>query len=390
MVRRAFVQRTVAGLMLAGVMPMAAMAQTQSHKIAPGDEVTIKVLGEDEYSIVATVRGDGKITYPYSGDIAVAGLTAPELREKILAIVRKELKRPEVLVSVRELPPPQVSIIVIGAARNQGKIGIKEGSRLIDVIGAIGVINQDRPEWVTCTLLRNGVPKKIDLVKLLGQLDLTENDVLLDGDILWFQELDIAKTHIQVLGEVQKPGPMPLPKDPGVLSVLVAAGGATPKAQLSKAMILRAGQQIPVNLSTIATAGTVAPIQLQAGDTLFLPPNKAQFMVSGAVGKPGLQDYPDKEGTLSVVEALQLAGNVGQGADLKKAQLVRQKQGADKPDVIPVDLEQILQKGNQKLNVAVEPGDLLYIPSKRGGGGFNVQNLWMYLQAATFLGLRVR
>jgi polysaccharide export outer membrane protein len=376
--------------MLAGVMPMAAMAQTQSHKIAPGDEVTIKVLGEDEYSIVATVRGDGKITYPYSGDIAVAGLTAPELREKILAIVRKELKRPEVLVSVRELPPPQVSIIVIGAARNQGKIGIKEGSRLIDVIGAIGVINQDRPEWVTCTLLRNGVPKKIDLVKLLGQLDLTENDVLLDGDILWFQELDIAKTHIQVLGEVQKPGPMPLPKDPGVLSVLVAAGGATPKAQLSKAMILRAGQQIPVNLSTIATAGTVAPIQLQAGDTLFLPPNKAQFMVSGAVGKPGLQDYPDKEGTLSVVEALQLAGNVGQGADLKKAQLVRQKQGADKPDVIPVDLEQILQKGNQKLNVAVEPGDLLYIPSKRGGGGFNVQNLWMYLQAATFLGLRVR
>jgi protein involved in polysaccharide export with SLBB domain len=304
--------------------------------------------------------------------------------------VRKELKRPEVLVSVRELPPPQVGIIVIGAARNQGKISIKEGSRLIDVIGAIGVINQDRPEWVTCTLLRNGMPKKIDLVKLLGQLDLTENEVLLDGDILWFQELDIAKTHIQVLGEVQKPGPMPLPKDPGVLSVLVAAGGATPKALLSKAMILRAGQQIPVNLSTIATAGTVSPIQLQAGDTLFLPPLKAQFMVSGAVGKPGLQDYPDKEGTLNVVEALQLAGNVAQGADLKKAQLVRQKPGSDKPDVVTVDLEQILQKGNQKLNVAVEPGDLLFIPSKRGSNRFDPNSIFILLQAANFLGLRVR
>ncbi|MFN7829580.1 MAG: polysaccharide biosynthesis/export family protein, partial [Armatimonadota bacterium] len=381
MVRRAFVQSAVAGLMLAGVMPMAAMAQTQAHKIAPGDEVTIKVLGEDEYSIVATVRGDGKITYPYSGDIEVAGLTAPELREKILAIVRKELKRPEVLVSVRELPPPQVSIIVIGAARNQGKVAIKEGSRLIDVIGTIGVINQDRPEWVTCTLLRNGMPKKIDLVKLLGQLDLTENDVLLDGDILWFQELDIAKTHIQVLGEVQKPGPMPLPTDPGDLSVLDAAGGATPKAQLSKAMILRAGQQIPVNLSTIATAGTVAPVQLQPGDTLFLPPLKAQFMVSGAVGKPGLQDYPDKETTLNVVEALQLAGNVVQGADLKKAQLVRQKPGSDKPDVVTVDLEQVLQKGNQKLNVAVEPGDLLFIPSKRGGNRFDPNSIFILLQA---------
>ena len=390
MVRRTFVLGAVAGLMLAGVMPLEALAQTQAHKIAVGDEVTIKVLGEDEYSIVATVRGDGKITYPYSGDIDVAGLTAPELREKILAIVRKELKRPEVLVSVRELPPPQVGIIVIGAARNQGKIGIKEGSRLIDVIGAIGVINQDRPEWVTCTLLRNGMPKKIDLVKLLGQLDLTENEVLLDGDILWFQELDIAKTHIQVLGEVQKPGPMPLPKDPGVLSVLVAAGGATPKALLSKAMILRAGQQIPVNLSTIATAGTVSPIQLQAGDTLFLPPLKAQFMVSGAVGKPGLQDYPDKEGTLNIVEALQLAGNVAQGADLKKAQLVRQKSGTDKPDVVVVDLEQILQKGNQKLNVAVEPGDLLFIPSKRGGNRFDPNSIFILLQAANFLGLRVR
>ena len=81
---------------------------------------------------------------------------------------------------------------------------------------------------------------------------------------------------------------------------------------------------------------------------------------------------------------------VAQGADLKKAQLVRQKLGSDKPDVLNVDLEQILQKGNQKLNVAVEPGDLIYIPSKRGGGGFNVQNLFMALQAATFLGLRVR
>ena len=390
MVRRTFVLGAVTGLMLACVMPLAAIAQTQAHKIAVGDEVTIKVLGEDEYSIVATVRGDGKITYPYSGDIDVAGLTAPELREKILAIVRKELKRPEVLVSIRELPPPQVSIIVIGAARNQGKVGIKEGSRLIDVIGAIGVINQDRPEWVTCTLLRNGMPKKIDLVKLLGQLDLTENEVLLDGDILWFQELDIAKTHIQVLGEVQKPGPMPLPKDPGVLSVLVAAGGATPKALLSKAMILRAGQQIPVNLSTIATAGTVSPVQLQAGDTLFLPPLKAQFMVSGAVGKPGLQDYPDKESTLNIVEALQLAGNVAPGADLKKAQLVRQKPGSEKPDVVVVDLEQILQKGNQKLNVAVEPGDLLFIPSKRGSNRFDPNSIFILLQAANFLGLRVR
>lgn len=388
--RRTFVRSASAALMLAGVMPIDVFAQTQAHKIAPGDEVTIKVLGEDDYSIVATVRGDGKITYPYSGDIDVAGLTAPELREKILVIVRKELKRPEVLVSVRELPPPQVNIIVIGAARNQGKIAVKEGSRLIDVISTIGVTNQDRPEWVTCTLLRNGQPKKIDLVKLLGQLDLTENDVLLDSDILWFQELDIAKTHIQVLGEVSKPGPMPLPKDPGVLSVLVAAGGATPKAQLSKAMILRAGQQIPVNLSTIATAGTVSPVQLQAGDTLFVPPNKAQFMVSGAVGKPGLQDYPDKEGTLTVIEALQLAGNVAQGADLKKAQLVRQKPGSDKPDIVNVDLEQVLQKGNQKLNVAVEPGDLIFVPSKRGGSGFNAQSLWIYLQAASFLGFRIR
>jgi protein involved in polysaccharide export with SLBB domain len=113
-------------------------------------------------------------------------------------------------------------------------------------------------------------------------------------------------------------------------------------------------------------------------------------MVSGAVGKPGLQDYPDKEGTLNIVEALQLAGNVAQGADLKKAQLVRQKPGTDKPDVVVVDLEQILQKGNQKLNVAVEPGDLLFIPSKRGSNRFDPNSIFILLQAANFLGLRVR
>ena len=69
--------------------------------------------------------------------------------------------------------------------------------------------------------------------------------------------------------------------------------------------------------------------------------------------------------------------------------LFRSKPGTDKPDIVNVDLEQVLQKGNQKLNVAVEPGDLIYIPSKRGGS-FNPQSLWIYLQAATFLGFRVR
>ena len=60
------------------------------------------------------------------------------------------------------------------------------------------------------------------------------------------------------------------------------------------------------------------------------------------------------------------------------------------PDLKLVDLEQILQKGNQKLNVAVEPGDLLFIPSKRGSNRFDPNSIFILLQAANFLGLRVR
>lgn len=371
------------------VCSVVAPVHAQAHKIIVGDEVTIKVLGEEDYSIVATVRGDGKITYPYSGDIEVVGLTASELRDKILAVIRKELKRPEVLVSVRELAAG-MTVNVIGAVKTPGKQTLKDGSRMIDLIATVGGLGIDRPEWVTCLILRNGQPIKVDLVKLVTRLDLTENIVLLNGDILLFQELDVTKTHVQVSGEVVKPGLVPLPKDASVQQVLLAAGGPTPKAQLSRAVILRAGNQIPVNLAKISITGKGQDLALQAGDTLFLPPNKAQFMVSGAVSRPGLQDYPDLEGPLTLVQALQIAGTVSVDADLKKAQLVRQKMGSDKPDIIPVDLEKVLQKGDQKLNVAIEPGDLIFIPNKKRGGGLDVQSISLLFNMANLLGLRVR
>lgn len=372
------------------VCSVATPANAQAHKIIVGDEVTIKVLGEEDYSIVATVRGDGKITYPYSGDIEVVGLTASELRDKILVVIRKELKRPEVLVSVRELTSSGMTVNVIGAVKTPGKQTLKEGSRMIDLIATVGGLGIDRPEWVTCIILRDGQPIKVDLVKLVTRLDLTENIVLFNGDILLFQELDVTKTHVQVSGEVVKPGLVPLPKDASVQQVLLAAGGATPKALLSRAVILRAGNQIPVNLAKITITGKVLEATLQAGDTLFLPPNKSQFMVSGAVTKPGLQDYPDQDGPLTLVQALQIAGNVSVDADLKKAQLVRQKIGSDKPNIMPVDLEKVLQKGDQKLNVAIEPGDLIFIPNKKRGGGLDVQSLSLVFNMASLLGLRVR
>ena len=372
------------------VCSVATPANAQAHKIIVGDEVTIKVLGEEDYSIVATVRGDGKITYPYSGDIEVVGLTASELRDKILVVIRKELKRPEVLVSVRELTSSGMTVNVIGAVKTPGKQTLKEGSRMIDLIATVGGLGIDRPEWVTCIILRDGQPIKVDLVKLVTRLDLTENIVLFNGDILLFQELDVTKTHVQVSGEVVKPGLVPLPKDASVQQVLLAAGGATPKALLSRAVILRAGNQIPVNLAKITITGKVLEATLQAGDTLFLPPNKSQFMVSGAVTKPGLQDYPDQDGPLTLVQALQIAGNVSVDADLKKAQLVRQKIGSDKPNIMPVDLEKVLQKGDQKLNVAIEPGDLIFIPNRKRGGGLDVQSLSLVFNMANLLGLRVR
>ena len=84
----------------------AAIAQTDSYRLAPGDKVAISVFGEDDLSMNVTLANNGVLKYPFLGDIQVTGLTLPELERTIADGLRGDyLINPEVTVTIQQYRP---------------------------------------------------------------------------------------------------------------------------------------------------------------------------------------------------------------------------------------------------------------------------------------------
>lgn len=367
--------------------PPAEIADDPGSRITPEDVLEISVLGEPELTKTITVPANGKISYPYSGEFKVAGLTVREVIRFLTTKLTKQLVDPQISVEIVKRPERYVSIL--GAVKTPGKVAIKEGWRVLNVLAESGGLSVSRVEWVTATLVReSGETVLLNLTQLFTNANQQDNIPVNPGDIILVKEVDISKTQVQVLGAVDKQGAYTAPSDGSIVAAIAAAGGTTPQAALSRAIIRRDGKDIPVDLTPLVRAGqegvppsTGADIPLKPGDTLFIPQNTRKFAVLGAVTRPGALEYPEGR-TIDVLEALSLVGGQTRDADLKGVVLMRASttpgQNAatlDTSRMVTLDLWSELRrrddkaKGSNKVAAApssfkLNPGDVLLIPDK--------------------------
>lgn len=153
-----------------------------------------------------TVDDDGTIFFPYIGHVPVAGLTVPEIRTKITAQLSKVLQRPQADVKVLSFRSQKV--YVGGEVRNPATYSITDVPMMLsEAIARAGgflptaddsrlALTRGNRTWTLNfhTLMSAGAPS---------------GDVLLkDGDSL---QVPTGKENpVYVLGEVMRPGTMPL------------------------------------------------------------------------------------------------------------------------------------------------------------------------------------
>ena len=154
-----------------------------------------------------------------------------------------------------------------------------------------------------------------------------------------------------------------------------AAGGVTPTAALSEASIVRKGQTIKVDLRGILETGIVkGGFKLEAGDVLVIPQNKKVFRTNGAMQKTGEIIYPDDR-SLTLFEALSIAGLPAQNANLKNVRLTRKL--TDGKDETTTHNVEVMLKGDLAKDVAVKPDDSIFVEPKSGKKRFSLQDaLW--------------
>src|SRR5687768_12122852 len=75
----------------------------QGYLIGPGDEITAKVLGEEQFDFVATVDQDGKIEVPFfDKPVDATCKSERDLRLEVSRLLSKYLKSPQVSLRVTQ------------------------------------------------------------------------------------------------------------------------------------------------------------------------------------------------------------------------------------------------------------------------------------------------
>jgi polysaccharide export outer membrane protein len=165
--------------------------------------------------------------------------------------------------------------------------------------------------------------------------------------------------NVSVMGQVQKPGVYEIDTARKVVEVLALAGGLTDLAD-RHITIQRFGPaklKIEYYYSNAALTALSDDPTVYPGDTVIVP-KAAVVYVLGDVSKPGGYPINTNNSSMTVLQAIALAGYANHTAAVGKSKLVRETPTG----VQEIDLEvSAIQKG-KKPDVALLPDDVVYIP----------------------------
>src|SRR5579863_988181 len=167
---------------------------------------------------------------------------------------------------------------------------------------------------------------------------------------------DASSQGVVVLGEVTKPGIYPDTADHKLYEMISQAGGFTQNAS-RKIAILRKGENEPirVDLPRNLADDLKANVEILPGDTITIPRAPIIYVV-GDVGRPSglLVD----NGTLTVLQALALAGGTNHTAKLGGSRIIRK--GVNGMFETKVEIKKMLEAKTP--DVTLQADDILFVP----------------------------
>jgi polysaccharide export outer membrane protein len=368
------------------IAPVSSPIGSENEILAPEDALNIQVGNHDELDQSVIVGQDGKITLREFGQFTVVGKSRIALQNEIQIQADKTLNNAPVYVTMRERH--QQHVTVDGGVTAPGVYPYTEGMRVLDAISAAHGLPQ-KPSRYALKLVRkdHGVP--LSLPRIYSDPESDANPVLQPNDKLVFNELELVRHKVTVLGQVNHPSTYIVDGETTVLTLLTEAGGISPAAALTRVFVERGTTKIPLNLRPILVKGDVdEPVlnfRFEDGDVLSVPGVETKYQVLGQVNRPASYVYPE-QANITVLDALQAAGGPTPSANLSKVTIHRMVNG--KPTDIKVDYNSLNKKGLATANIPIQADDILVIP-QRGKRGPTLGDAFAPLSILNLLGFRI-
>lgn len=215
-----------------------------NYRLDSGDLISIKVFGESDFSLETRLSDAGTISYPFLGELQLAGLSAGEVEERVTSgLERDYLINPKVTVTILE----HRKFFVNGEVTSPGGYAYMPGLTVNKAISlAGGFTEQALREKLSVIREGSKTPQPITL-----------GEHIQPGDILL-----IPESFFFVNGEVQKPGRYTYAKDLTVNKAISLAGGFSERADRKKIFIIHEDSEVP----SLASLGTY----IQPGDVLVI------------------------------------------------------------------------------------------------------------------------
>ncbi len=238
-----------------------------TYRLGPDDEIVITVHGHPDLLSRLTINREGSITAPLVGDVQAKGLTRRQLASRLAELLGRDyIVDPQVDVFVEDFQSQWV--MVAGEIRIPGRVPLKGGTRLKEVLSEAGGFGEESGEQIMIT--RKVLDSDEDATITLDRLEFENgnaNPVMRNGDIVAISKAKYA--YLQ--GEVGAPGKVRIERGMTLMRALSQVGGLTDWANKKKIQILEesGGNPRVFNLKQIQSGRTEDP-RLAGGEVIVV------------------------------------------------------------------------------------------------------------------------
>jgi protein involved in polysaccharide export with SLBB domain len=284
MPRRMFSAVVTALLLALVALPAVAVVSppgSPDYKIGVDDLLQVVVRPRMDLNAQTAVLADGTINLPSLGNIKAEGLTVAQLSENLtrrFGLYDRDIT--QVVVTV--LAYNSQKIFLLGEVVKPGRYAFPVIPGIWDVVREAGGPTNDADLTAVQVIRGEGDKREtidVDLGTAINAGNFDGLPKLRPGDtvrLLRKQTLVPTKNQVYVMGEVRAPGIYSTESAPDVISAMMAAGGPSSDAKLSRVVLTRRSgensRSIQLDLDGYLE-GTVgaANLPLRPGDTVNLP-----------------------------------------------------------------------------------------------------------------------